>query len=160
MSTTDDIVHSAQKKIRKKPVVIAEHPSPETDDHVQTSASRSKSDAAAIKLEGNKDHLETKKLIEMLRREHGDSWLQNHGKNIKMLSPQFDTSAENRRNDDANEMATSFLFDASDKIVRSSTPLPLEHQLEGTTAQVQVATFTLLIFTITKIKKLGEILQI
>ena len=30
-------------------------------------------------LEGNVDHLETKKQVETLRKEHGDNWLNNHG---------------------------------------------------------------------------------
>lgn len=135
VSTDDTSVITSHKKLRPKPVVIAEHP---PEHNVPTTATgSSKADKAASTLDGNKDHLETKKQIEMLRSQHGDSWLQNHGANMGQLSPQLTTTSSNRRDEASivDENMDSLSFGQSDTTLRASTPLYLG--LDGTTIKVR-----------------------
>lgn len=133
VSNAEDVEHSSShKKLRPKPVVIAEHP----PEHVVPSAtSSSKTDhASAAILGGNKDHLETKKRIEMMRSQHGDSWLQNHGAKMGTLSSQLTTSATNTIDEDSIKEIT-LTFGESDTTLRASTPL--NPPLQGSTIQVR-----------------------
>lgn len=61
-----------QKKLKAKQAVIENDPS----DFVVN-------EPIVAQLAGNKDHLQTKKQIELLRKQYGDSWLQNHGANME-----------------------------------------------------------------------------
>lgn len=69
---SSDIVASkqSQRKMKKRPAVIADI----TDDQL-----KDKTVAKNVIPEGNKDHLETKKQIETLRKQYGDGWLHRQG---------------------------------------------------------------------------------
>lgn len=68
----DDIVVSkpTQKKFKVRQAVIAD---------IDDNCIKEKTTAKSITLEGNKDHLETKKQIESLRKQYGDGWLHSQG---------------------------------------------------------------------------------
>lgn len=69
-TSTNDIIASrpSQKKIKKRPAEIAD---------INDDSPKEKTAVRNIDLEGNKDHLETKKQIESLRKQYGDSWLRS-----------------------------------------------------------------------------------
>lgn len=130
-SNADDTLQSSHKKLRPKPVVIAEHP---PEHIVSTSTNSSTADQSASTLGGNKDHLETKKQIEMMRKQHGDSWLQNHGAKMEQLSPQLTIPSAKRRDENSIEDEISNSFGAGDTTLRASTPI--NPRLEGSIVKV------------------------
>lgn len=131
VSNADDSVQSSHKKLRPKPVVIAEHP---PEHIVPTAASSSTADKyAASTMGGNKDHLETKKQIEMMRKQHGDSWLQNHGAKMEKLRP-LSTVLSAKRDENAIYDEITDSFSASDVTLRASTPI--NPSLEGSIIKV------------------------
>uniref|UniRef100_W4VR35 Putative serine/threonine-protein kinase 11-interacting protein n=1 Tax=Corethrella appendiculata TaxID=1370023 RepID=W4VR35_9DIPT len=68
----------SQKKIRVRNVFISEH-----EDDIKSTQLKKQNSATLLKvaLEGNSDHLETKKQLENLREKYGSDWLQSHGGN-------------------------------------------------------------------------------
>lgn len=68
-NSTNDLTKPL-RKIKKRPAVIAD---------INDESLKEKSAVTNIILEGNKDHLETKKQIESLRKQYGDGWLHRRG---------------------------------------------------------------------------------
>lgn len=68
-----------QKKLKARRAVIADSNEDDVSKALKRSTSSDKSKDISQTLEGNKDHLETKKQIEELRNKYGDSWLHSHG---------------------------------------------------------------------------------
>lgn len=74
-NTTSDVIVSkpSQKRTKKRPPEIAEI------GDINDESRKEKTAVKSINLEGNKDHLETKKQIESLRKQYGDGWLHSQG---------------------------------------------------------------------------------
>lgn len=70
-NSSDELIVSktTQRKFKVRHAVIAD-----ADD-----LPKEKTSTMTINLEGNKDHLETKKQIESLRKQYGDGWLHSQG---------------------------------------------------------------------------------
>ncbi|XP_037024517.1 serine/threonine-protein kinase 11-interacting protein isoform X2 [Bradysia coprophila] len=65
------VSRSSQKKnVKKRPAEIAD---------INDDSAKEKTAAKSINFEGNKDHLETKRQIESLRKQYGDGWLHSQG---------------------------------------------------------------------------------
>lgn len=69
-NSTNDTSKPSLKRIKKRPAVIAD---------INDDSLKEKTATTNVILEGNKDHLETKKQIESLRKEYGDGWLHSRG---------------------------------------------------------------------------------
>lgn len=79
-----NVSQTSQRKVKVRRAIIADVGDEENSDDCVSKEKRAKSSSSKTKdiietLEGSKDHLETKKQIEDLRKEYGDSWLQSHG---------------------------------------------------------------------------------
>lgn len=76
-------ISSTQKKLKARRAFIADE-SEENSKNLKRKTSGDKTKDIILSLEGNKEHLETKKQIEDLRKQYGDSWLHSQGASAKV----------------------------------------------------------------------------
>lgn len=99
IASSSTVSMASQKKVRRirQAVIVDIEPEP--------SAHRKQVCAAVVAplFEAKKDHLDTKRLIENLRRDYGDDWLQNHGEHIQ---PTDETKRTSRQ--DVETLLASF----------------------------------------------------
>lgn len=75
---SSQISTSTQKKLKARRAYIADN-NEENSKEFKRSISEGQTKDIIQSMEGNKEHLETKKKIEKLRDEYGDSWLHSRG---------------------------------------------------------------------------------
>lgn len=84
MNVSQTSLQTSQRKVKVRRAIIADVGDEDNNDDYASKEKKAKSSSSKAKdvvetFEGNKDHLKTKKEIEDLRKEYGDSWLQSHG---------------------------------------------------------------------------------
>lgn len=84
MNVSQTSLQTSQRKVKVRRAIIADVGDEDNIDDNASKEKKAKSSSSKAKsiietLEGSKEHLKTKKEIEDLRKEYGDSWLQSHG---------------------------------------------------------------------------------
>lgn len=130
-------ISTSQKKLKARRAFIADG-NEETAKASKKSSSTEKTKDIMQSLSGNKDHLETKKQIENLRKQYGDSWLNSQGASsmvhdvIGIPTPQPDASAGNlfRTNGppETTEQLIENFFGNTRSYQRTSTPVDNQGQ--------------------------------
>lgn len=131
-SMTSSQTSTSQKKLKARRAFIADG-SEENAKDLKRSTSAEKTKDIMQSLAGNKDHLETKKQIESLRKQYGDSWLHSQGASsmvhdvIGIPTPQPDPNGANlfRTNGppETTEQLIDNFFGNDRSYQRTSTPV-------------------------------------
>lgn len=135
---TNDVINvskQSQKKIKKRPAEIADI----NDDSVKEKTATKSIDL----MEGNKDHLETKKQIESLRKQYGDGWL--HSQGATMVHEVLGMKSEGTEKTYSSEQMIQSLLEESGAVLpkhydfATSTPNKMA-QTESSVASDEVST--------------------
>lgn len=104
------MIVSRTKKVKKRPAEIADI----NDDSI-----KEKTAVRSINFEGNKDHLETKKQIESLRKQYGEGWL--HSQGATMVHEVLGIKTENIEKSYSSEQMIQALLEESGAVPAKSS---------------------------------------
>lgn len=142
---------TTQKKIKVRPAIISDADGFEDVEIVKEKKAKKKKKKAEVKNideMGNREHLETKKQIEELRQEYGDSWLHSKGaskvQNVMGIQPPLSTSSDLGEFKSAEQKAEQSLeeflnLDSTQKIDRERTSTPIDKKSGLHSPQVNIS---------------------